>query len=514
MTDPITITSAHAQGRRLTSFLVDAGTITEDQVQEALVHLRITGARIGETLVELGLATEEDIAWALARQLSIPFVDVQVDMLDKELVGKFPPSLLDRLQAVPLIRTDGTLSTAMADPTDTDAVASLEHYAGARIEISVATPSAISRVLREVCQVPATGVHANAHSGAAFLTAQLTDALAAGASELYWMAGPAGLQTSRRLGGRLVAWTTEPAHLLAPLLNRLEALGLPAPNLGTANHRAGRIKVEIDGRDVPVDVSVLIHERGTAIRLRPSAIECSPRTLAELGLDPAGEQAIREALAHRAGLVIVNAHPGAGGSTTLSCLMAAASGTDRRILVLASASPRRGLDPPPDALLVTVPSRIGASYWEEIVTGQDPEVVVLDDLTSGDRIGLALSPALAGRVVIAATDWDDPFALLEFLATSPRTRAAACNRLRIVLGQRRARAGAAMGRVAHSAWEQSRFDPLVISSPLRTALGTGASAAELYAIAALEGYRAPSSLLDEAVDPQAIERAKVQRTSS
>jgi hypothetical protein len=322
------------------------------------------------------------------------------------------------------------------------------------------------------------------------------------------------LQTSRRLGGRLVAWTTEPAHLLAPVLNRLEALGLPAPNLGTANHRAGRIKVEIDGRALAVDVSVLIHERGTAIRLRPSAIECSPRALAELGLDPAGEQAIREALAHRAGLVIVNAHPGAGVSTTLSCLMAAASGTDRRILVLASATPRRGLEPPPDALVVTVPSRIGASYWEEIVTGQDPEVVVLDDLTSGDRIALALSPALAGRVVIAATDWDDPFALLEFLATSPRTRAAACNRLRIVLGQRRARAGAANGRVAQSVWEQYRFDLLSMSSPLRTALGTGASAAELYAIAALEGYRAPSSLLDEAVDPPAIERAKVQRTSS
>ncbi|HWN83015.1 MAG TPA: ATPase, T2SS/T4P/T4SS family, partial [Candidatus Udaeobacter sp.] len=355
MTDPITITSAHAQGRLLTSFLVDAGTISEEQVQEALVHRRITGARIGETLVALGMATEEDIAWALARQLNIPFVDVQVDMLDKDLVAKFPPSLLDRLQAVPLIRTDGSLSTAMADPTDADAVASLEHYAGARIEISVATPSAISRVLGEVCQVPAS-VHANAHSGAAFLTAQLTEALAAGASELLWMAGPEGVQTSRRIGGRLMAWTTEPAQLLGPLLNRLEALGLPAPNLGTANHRAGRIRVAIDGRELAIDVSVLNHERGTAIRLRPSSTGY-PRTLAELGLDPAGERAIRSALAQPSGLMIVNGHPGAGASTTLSCLMAAAADTQRRVLVLTSTSSRRGLEPPPEALVVTVPHR-------------------------------------------------------------------------------------------------------------------------------------------------------------
>ena len=512
MTDPITITSAHAQGRLLTSFLVDAGTISEEQVQEALVHRRITGARIGETLVALGMATEEDIAWALARQLNIPFVDVQVDMLDKDLVAKFPPSLLDRLQAVPLIRTDGSLSTAMADPTDADAVASLEHYAGARIEISVATPSAISRVLGEVCQVPAS-VHANAHSGAAFLTAQLTEALAAGASELLWMAGPEGVQTSRRIGGRLMAWTTEPAQLLGPLLNRLEALGLPAPNLGTANHRAGRIRVAIDGRELAIDVSVLNHERGTAIRLRPSSTGY-PRTLAELGLDPAGERAIRSALAQPSGLMIVNGHPGAGASTTLSCLMAAAADTQRRVLVLTSTSSRRGLEPPPEALVVTVPHRIGTSYWEEIVTGQDPEVVVLDDLTNGDRIALALSPALAGRVVMATTDWEDPFALLEFLAASPWTRATACNRLRIVLGQRRLRSGQAMSRDAEPAVaERYLLDTLVVSPAFRAALRKGAMAAELQAVATQDGYRAPSVSAGEAADPETADRTHTKRTS-
>lgn len=480
------ITPVHTQARRLTSFLLEAGTISEDQVQAALIHQRVTGARIGETLVELGVATEEDIAWALARQLNIPFVDVQADILDKELIAKFPPSLLDRLQAVPLISTDGALSTAMADPTDSDAVASLEQYAGAKIEISVATPSAIARVLREVCQVSASGAPMHGRSGAAFLSSHLEDALAAGASELYWVTCPNGLQASLRMGGRLVAWITAPAHLLSPLLNRLEALGLPAPDAVDGNHRAGQIKVQIVGREMAVEVSVLIHERGTAIRLRP-VIERCPRTLAELGLDVSGERAIREALAQPSGLVIVNARPGAGASTTLSCLVEAASGRNRRAVAFSSAAARRGLELPAEALEVTVPSRAHAGYWEEIVLGQDPEVVVLDDLTSGDRIALALSPALAGRVVLATADWDDPFALLEFLAFSPRTRAAACDRLRIVLGQRRLRAGEASSSAAPARWV---FDALVMSAGLRQALRGGASAGELHDIAVQEGYRA------------------------
>src|SRR4029453_5195717 len=130
------------QARRLTSYLVEAGTITEEQVQLALAHQRTTGVRVGETLVQLGMATEEDIAWALARQLSIPFVDVRLDMLDKELIAKFPPSFLDRLQAVPLISSDGSLSTAMADPTDADAVGSLEQYTAAKIGMRVGPPDA------------------------------------------------------------------------------------------------------------------------------------------------------------------------------------------------------------------------------------------------------------------------------------------------------------------------------------------------------------------------------------
>ena len=487
------IQSVHSQARRLTSYLVEAGAITEEQVKAALAHQRITGARIGETLVELGVSTEEDIAWALARQLDIPFVDVQLEMLDRELLAKFPPTLLDRLQAVPLLRTDSGLSTAMADPTDADAVSSLEHYAGAKIEPSAATPSAIARVLREVCQVTGGAAPPHGRSGASFLTSHLADALDAGASELYWVTVADGLQASRRIGGRLMAWTTEPAYLLGPLLNRLEALGLAAPESGDGIHRTGQIQVEIHGRDLTVEVSVLMHERGTSIRLKPM-LERRPRTLGELGLAEAGERAIREALAQPAGLMIVNAPPGAGASTTLSCLIEAASGSNRRVLVFSSASSRPGLDGPADALRVTVPVA-GASYWEEIVLGQDPEVVVLDDLTSGDRIPLALSPALAGRIVLARTDWDDPFALLEFFAYSPRTRAAACDRLLVVLDQRRLRAGEGSSPGKSERWV---VDPLIITPQLRQALHNGASADELREITMQGRYRAPGVSADGA----------------
>jgi hypothetical protein len=56
----------------MTSILVECGLINADQVEEALVRQTETGRMIGETLVELGITTEESIIWALSKQLGIP----------------------------------------------------------------------------------------------------------------------------------------------------------------------------------------------------------------------------------------------------------------------------------------------------------------------------------------------------------------------------------------------------------------------------------------------------------
>ena len=54
--------------RRLGEILVDWGMVTPAAVEEALRHAQKEGLRIGEALVALGLADEEDVTRALAAQ--------------------------------------------------------------------------------------------------------------------------------------------------------------------------------------------------------------------------------------------------------------------------------------------------------------------------------------------------------------------------------------------------------------------------------------------------------------
>src|SRR5262245_28809614 len=117
----------------ITDILVQAGVVTLEQVDAALEHQRVAGVRVGQSLVELGAASEYDIGWALARQLGYTYLDLTPSALDPELVRSFPEPLLRRLLAVPVVRSDSSLSVAFGDPTDREGIAELEQVAGMKI---------------------------------------------------------------------------------------------------------------------------------------------------------------------------------------------------------------------------------------------------------------------------------------------------------------------------------------------------------------------------------------------
>src|SRR5207244_11514386 len=136
--------------RTLTSILVEGGIVNEAQVEQALARQRETGTLIGEALVELGFTSEENIGWALSKQLGIPYVDVRPEAIDSEQVRRFPEQVLRRVQAVPLFGSRSELTVAMADPTDGDAVAELKQVAGGALSLVIGSPGSLRRAIDSV----------------------------------------------------------------------------------------------------------------------------------------------------------------------------------------------------------------------------------------------------------------------------------------------------------------------------------------------------------------------------
>ena len=58
----------------LLDMLLEAGLITKDQFEEALLNRVVYGGKIGSSLIEMGFVTEENLARFLSKKLAVPYV--------------------------------------------------------------------------------------------------------------------------------------------------------------------------------------------------------------------------------------------------------------------------------------------------------------------------------------------------------------------------------------------------------------------------------------------------------
>ena len=75
---------------RIGDLLVEKNMISETQLQHALQEQKLTGRKLGATLVELGYVEENVLLNLLSTQLHIPFVELKQFRFDRNLVQRLP----------------------------------------------------------------------------------------------------------------------------------------------------------------------------------------------------------------------------------------------------------------------------------------------------------------------------------------------------------------------------------------------------------------------------------------
>jgi hypothetical protein len=127
----------------LGALLMRKGLVTNAELDRALEQ-RESGELLGEALVRLRICFEADIARVLAEQANVDFVDIGVTSVDYRAVELLPFQHAERLRAIPLrLHPDGTVSVAVADPTDETLLAELKLALGCPVRLLVTTPSAL-----------------------------------------------------------------------------------------------------------------------------------------------------------------------------------------------------------------------------------------------------------------------------------------------------------------------------------------------------------------------------------
>ncbi len=134
--------------RTIGEILIEAGLITQEQLEEALDEQRKNPNRhLGALLIERGYTGEDAIAQALACQCNVKFVHLADMNVAPTAAALITERLANQHQCLPVRTTDEGLILAMVNPLDLLAIEDVERTTNRKVEIVVVTPSDIKEAI-------------------------------------------------------------------------------------------------------------------------------------------------------------------------------------------------------------------------------------------------------------------------------------------------------------------------------------------------------------------------------
>ncbi|MGH7308690.1 MAG: GspE/PulE family protein [Candidatus Rokuibacteriota bacterium] len=457
------VTQLHRRRSRLGDILVNSRCITRDQLMLALAEQERTGRPVGETLVRLGHATEEEIRRALCMQLNIEFFNLNEVPLDSSLKSLINPRFALKHRVVPLARVGSTLVVAMDDPTQTGIIEVLRAGTGLDVEVVTSTASGIRQALEALYEGRAPSpppswseptpivdephvasmenigqlsgelsvrrertesldLQTGFESANVALRALLRLAITYGASDIHLEMVDRRLQTRFRIDGVLQELPLGPLEEQIDLdrgkiLSRLKILS----SLDIAEKRrpqdgSFRARVERDGLAANVDFRISIipgyYGENAAIRiLDPRGL---PHSVDALGLAEPVTAGLHQLLRSPTGIILVTGPTGSGKSTTL---FAALKSLYRPgIKILTAENP---IEYVCDGFSQhEVNDRLGNTFAKYLgaFLRHDPDVIMIGEIRDSETADLAFQAAQTGHLVLSTLHTNDAISALTRLA--------------------------------------------------------------------------------------------------
>lgn len=135
--------------KRLGDVLVDEGLATEETVIAALQEQQRTGALLSEILLRQRQVGEHDLARAIVEHYQVPYIDLKSYMVHKDLLKEVPPALLSRAGVVPLDRYAKQMCFACQEIPTKEVVDELRKIAPGGIYFYVASAVDIRKALED-----------------------------------------------------------------------------------------------------------------------------------------------------------------------------------------------------------------------------------------------------------------------------------------------------------------------------------------------------------------------------
>ncbi len=413
--------------KKIGEMLIEAGHITDKELNIALAEQKKRGKRLCQVLIELGYLTDAKLLPVLGKQLKVPFVDLNKVEIKPEILKMVPEKIARKHMLVPINFDGKSLMIGMADPLDVFIIDEIQFQNNCEVVRSICSEVQINETLDKLyvagamadalSQITADGPEGDKRGEMDSLKKAseetpiiklvnliLTQAVQKGASDIHIEPDEGELRIRYRIDGTLqIAMTLQP-EAQASTVSRLKILS----GMDISERRIpqdGRIQMTIMDKPIDFRVNTIPVAYGEKVCLRILDKSNVQVSLDQMGFTPDNYKLLTKAIGSPNGMVLVTGPTGSGKTTTLYACLNTIKGIDMNICTVEN---------PVEYKLklinqVQVRQEINLDFSTVLraFLRQDPDVIMLGEIRDKETATIAIEAALTGHLVFATLHTND-----------------------------------------------------------------------------------------------------------
>ncbi len=423
--------------KKLGGMLVEAGLMTEFQLNQAVLNQSKSRLRLGQYLIREGVVSESQIVDLISRQLRIAKYDAARYPIDVTLAGTLSAETAQKHQMVPIRRENRLLTVAMTDPLDIEALDIIEDTTGMEAEAIICTEQELNQIMSslygtytgigdvlegmeemqydtdasseppismEDVEVSSLQDMAEEAPVVRLVNSILSQAVREGASDVHISPEKDFVQVRFRVDGKLHNVPAPPKSMLLHIISRLKILA----NMDIATSRVpqdGRFTVKLNNKEINIRASTIPTIYGENLVLRLLDTSAGIHTLETLGMADEDRRKIEAVIYKPYGMILSTGPTGSGKSTSLYSILKKINQPDINILTVEDPVEYR-IEKIRQVQLNRKAGMTFASGLRSILR-QDPDVIMVGEIRDSETANIAVQAALTGHRVLSTVHTND-----------------------------------------------------------------------------------------------------------
>jgi type IV pilus assembly protein PilB len=402
----------------LERILRDDGLLTQEQLDEARLHMSKHRVDLVEALVSTNTLAGRQVAVSRAALFEVPFVEIGDYEVCLANSGLVPRSIAERYCLFPLFLVDGVLTLAMDDPMNLDAMDQVRQVAKCEVDAVLSERGLLKALIarayslghdqqRSAPSREESGEQDEAEVSQPVIAAvdqMMGDALDMGASDIHINPDDGELHLRYRIDGELQEKQGPSLSMHPAIVQRIKVMA-HLDLTQTRRPQDGKFRFRHHGQLYDVRVSCVPTVCGENVVMRLLATTKQILSFEQLGVAAPIVAKVSQKLDSPYGMLIVCGPTGSGKTTTLYTALSKLNDPSSNVMTIEDPVEIRL----PYARQIQTHAEIGLTFASALrsILRQDPDVILVGEIRDEETAGIALQAALTGHMVLTTLHTND-----------------------------------------------------------------------------------------------------------